>query len=118
MKPTLDFFRETPADLESNRPLASSLQTLETCFLLIALRRYPHALVACASAIEGAIKAALSGPAEEKITFSDLVEKIGGGHPNLHFSINAKLNGFRLARNQIAHYGFSPEDDSRSVDLS
>ena len=117
MKPTLEFFRETPADLESHPPLGSSLQTLETCFLLIALQRYPHALVACASAIESAIKAALPVPAGDLIKFGELVEKIGNRHRNLHFSLNTRLDEFRRARNQIAHYGFSPDDGSRSVDL-
>lgn len=115
--PTLLFFRTIPDNLAENPPLASSLQTLETCFLLIALKRYPTALVTCASAIEGAIKAHLRIPVEDEITFSGLLGRVGTKKGNLAISVNPALADFRSSRNRIVHYGFSPEDDSQCAAL-
>ena len=56
-EPTFVFFRNRPDGLAEKPPLASSMQSLETSFFLIALYRYPHALSTCASAIEAAVKA-------------------------------------------------------------
>ena len=38
-------------------PLASAIQSLETCLLLISLDRFPSALASCAMAIESAFHA-------------------------------------------------------------
>ena len=57
--PTLHFFHATPADLLANHPLASSLQTFETCLFLISMHQFPSALVSCATACESAMKAKL-----------------------------------------------------------
>ena len=43
--PELDFFRSTPDCLMTRPPLCSSFQNLESCFFMIALGRFPHALV-------------------------------------------------------------------------
>lgn len=43
-QPSFVFFRATPADMMKQPPLASSLQSFETCLFLIALRRLPSAL--------------------------------------------------------------------------
>ena len=53
------FFRSRPHGPTAGS-LTSSLQTIETTFLLIALMRYPHAITSCASAIESIIKASPS----------------------------------------------------------
>jgi hypothetical protein len=58
-RPTLNFFRATPPDMLEWPPLASSLQNFETCLFLIALGRYPSAVMSCANAWESAIKARL-----------------------------------------------------------
>lgn len=47
-EPTLLFFRHRPDGLATKLPIASSMQSLETNFFLIALYRYPHALATCA----------------------------------------------------------------------
>ena len=65
--PELSFFRVTPEGMMSRPPLCSSLQNLESSFLLVALARFPHALVMCASAVESAMKAVLNIPAEQFI---------------------------------------------------
>ena len=49
--PTFWFFRETPRAMLDHPPLASSLQSFETALFLIALRRFPGALRACAAAV-------------------------------------------------------------------
>jgi hypothetical protein len=66
-KPTLHFFRDTPDNMISCPPLCSSLQNLESSFFLISLGRYPHAFVACVSAIESALKAALKFGERDRI---------------------------------------------------
>ena len=74
--PTLDFFRATPRDMVSQAPLASSLQSFETCLFLIGLDRFPGALVSCASAWESALKAKLAiGPEERSITLGKMTRR-------------------------------------------
>jgi len=72
-EPTLLFFRHRPADWATRDYIASSMQSLETSLFLIASRRYPHALLVCASAIESALKAADIG-AKKGASFRDLIE--------------------------------------------
>ena len=74
-EPRLIFFRDTPMDLITHPPLASSLQHLETSFLLIAMGRYPHALVTCGSAIESVIKAAINASPDDRLDFRELIKK-------------------------------------------
>ena len=52
------FFRDAPKSVSLNEHLVSSMQTFETSLYLLALKRYPHALTACASALESGIQAA------------------------------------------------------------
>ena len=73
-EPTLLFFRHRPKEWHTNTLLASSLQSLETGFFLIALERFPHALVVCASAIESSLQAADINP-RERDGFQDLIRK-------------------------------------------
>lgn len=116
-KPKLIFFRETPKDLLKRPPLASSLQNLETSFLLIALSRYPHALVSCASAIESAIKAAFNTNQERKQTFQSLLDRSLKEFPPNSELTRTDVDEFRKKRNEIIHYGFSPKDDEISAVL-
>ena len=112
-----DFFQTTPTDAEAHPPLISSLQSLETCFSLIALERYPHALLLCASAIESAIRAEFQLPAEDKTKFWKLLEDVRARSLNLRLVSERNLEAFAKARNRIIHYGFSPEDDEECVRL-
>ena len=116
-KPKLIFFRETPKDLLTRPPLASSLQHLETSFLLIALRRYPHALVSCASAIESAIKATFNTGQGRKQTFQTLLDRAQKEFPSYAKFARTDIDEFRKKRNEIIHYGFSPKDDEISAVL-
>jgi hypothetical protein len=75
-RPTLDFFRTTPPDMLAQAPLASSLQSFETCLFLVGLDRYPSALVSCASAWESALKAKLAIGPEEKVTLEKMLMEI------------------------------------------
>ncbi len=117
MTPNLIFFRAWPDNLEQTPPLASSLQTLETCFLLLSMRRYPHTLVTCATAIESAIRAKLGLPSEDKSKLWELLEVIQNHPHNIKALDRSSLKDFCDARNRIVHYGFSPDDDSASVSL-
>jgi hypothetical protein len=114
---TLHFFRAMPADLSSTPPLASALQSLETCFFLVALWRYPHALLACASAIESAIRAKLRLPPEDKTPFSKMLAQIRSRSNELQSFDQSRLDAFRQARNRIVHYGFGAQDDPITVQL-
>ena len=115
--PTLHFFGRTPANLDANPPLASSLQSLETCFFLLAYHRYPHALLACASAVESVIRAKLKRPPDDETPFRTLLEEIRNYSHNLRLFDGKKLTDLRQTRNRIVHYGFSPTDDEKCVRL-
>lgn len=116
-KPHLIFFRERPADYLEKPPLASSLQHLETAFLLISMRRYPHALISCASAIESALKAAFNIPDDDQIKFGPLLDKGMSNLPQQTTFTKGQLKDFRDKRNKIIHYGFSTKDDAISAEL-
>lgn len=109
--PTLHFFRATPANLLEQPPLASSLQSLETTFFLLALYRYPSALVSCATAWESVIKAKLAIRPEDQVPLAKLLGDIRGASPALKKYDRSKIDEFRQTRNRIVHYGFSPKDD-------
>jgi hypothetical protein len=113
-EPTLLFFRHRPEGW--NVPIASSMQSVETSFFLIALGRYPHALSVCASAIESNLQAAGIG-AKEKDGLQDLVKKAKKSSDAVEQFSDELLDHFRETRNRITHRGFSPKDDSESVSL-
>ena len=115
--PELNFFRATPAGLLDNPPLASSLQTFETALFLIALGRYPSALVSCGSAWESAIKAKWAIPPDDRITAAKLIEMGRGYSVPLRAFDGESLRAFREKRNSVVHYGFSPKDDEQSARL-
>jgi hypothetical protein len=110
--PTLHFFRATPQDMLKNAPLASSLQSLESAFFLLALGRFPGALVSCVSAWESAIKAKLRIPPDDDRTpLAKSLATVRESHQGLMRFDKEKLKQFRETRNRIVHYGFSPHDD-------
>jgi hypothetical protein len=113
--PKLTFFRETPQDLLSHPPLASSLQNLETSFLLTALWRYPHALVSCASAIESALKAAFNSKRNDGLR--KLLMQAQHHISPAERLAQRDLDEFCEKRNEIIHRGFSPKDDEISAVL-
>jgi len=114
-EPKLIFFRQRPLDLVNCPPLASSLQHLETSFLLIALGRYPHALVACGSAIESSIKAAIKASPDDRLDFRKLIDRANKQFPSFTTIREDEIRDFRLKRNEIIHYGFSPKDNEKSA---
>ena len=115
--PPLGYFVRWPEDLSQRPPLLSSLQGVETSFMLIALRRYPHALTTCASAIESAMKAALEKGPKDRISATKLYEEALEESTLSRRFPSQDLDGFRKKRNTIVHYGFSPDDDEISCDL-
>ncbi len=116
-KPTLHFFRVTPDRLMSRPPWCSSIQNLELCFYLIALGRFPHALTACASSIESAIKSTLNISPEQFTNAEKLFKQVATVHPALSSFNEQDLKSFRFTRNRIMHYGFSPRDDEETATL-
>lgn len=115
--PNLIFFRDLPKELMDHPPLASSLQHLETSFLLVAIRRYPHALVNCGSAIESALKAAIRADTDGRSDFRKLISKARELFPLFTTLSDDEIKNFRFKRNDIIHYGFSPKDDDISAEL-
>jgi hypothetical protein len=121
-EPRFLFYRSLPKIPITTAILASSLQGLETSFFLISLRRYPHALTVCASAIESIIK---HSPACEPLlkrsgkgpTLNDLIQAVRDQSPSLSSFPQSELDTFRQTRNRIVHKGFSPKDDSESAEL-
>lgn len=116
-QPRLDFFRATPSDLIAEPPLASSLQNFETCLFLVGLKRYPSAVVSCATALESALKAKLEIGPDEWTTLEKLLTDIRSRFEPLRAFDNEKLVKFRRKRNDLVHYGFSPRDDEECATL-
>jgi hypothetical protein len=115
-EPTLVFFRHRPEGWRASVSIASSLQSVETSFFLIALGRYPHALSVCASAIESSLQAAKIA-AKERDGFQELVRKAKNVSREVAGFPDELLDRFRATRNRITHRGFSPQDDSESASL-
>jgi len=116
LEPTILFFRHHPGALAVSVSLASSMQSLETSFFLIALGRFPHALSTCATAIETAIQASDVG-AKDRDNFQVLVKKAKSRSESIDRFSEEALDDFREARNRITHRGFTPEDDSKASSL-
>jgi hypothetical protein len=117
-EPSFIFFRSHPATDEARIALASSMQSLDSVLLLIALRRYPHALITCDAAIESAIKLSSAGKTlPERVGFQKLIEAAKRASNELAALADKALSDFRAARNRMTHEGFSPRDDSESVGL-
>jgi hypothetical protein len=115
----LSFFRSVPDEAVNVPSFLSSLQSLETCFYMIALGRYPAALIACASAWESLLRAYYRIPAEDEVKLRDLLARFRGEKRRTYFSkiTEQQVREFREARNRMIHAGFSPKDDGYSVQL-
>lgn len=116
MEPTILFLRRHPVALEDSVALASSMQSLETSFFLIALGRFPHALSTCAAAIETAIQASDAG-ATDRDGLQKLMRKAIAKSQAIDQFSEEQLRRFRETRNRIVHHGFSPRDDSEASSL-
>jgi hypothetical protein len=117
--PVLVFFRNPPANLATSEFLANSMQSLETSFVLAAARRYVHAFVICASAIEGALRAVPVG-SKDRDDFKTLIRRarnVPDASPRLKDFPLAEIDALRKNRNRIIHRGYSPKDNSICVDL-
>src|ERR1044071_7888911 len=108
--PVLLFFRT------KCKELLSSMQSLESSFFLIALRRFPHALSTCASAFEMAIQAAAIDTGTDN-RLQALIQKARDNSKNIAGFPQDRLDQFRTVRNRIVHRGFRPSDNSEAVSL-
>lgn len=116
-EPFLHYFRARPRDFLAHPPLASSLQSFESFVFQIALRRFPHALVSLATAIESSARAKLRLPRDDQSKFADLLQDLQSMSPALKMFSREKLDAFRRKRNDVIHYGFSPRDDADCATL-
>ena len=116
LEPTILFFRHHPDALPGSAALASSIQSLETSFFLIALGRFPHALSTCATAIETAIQASDAG-AKDSDAMQKLVRKAKNKYEKIAEFPDEDLDRFRDARNRFTHRSFTPRDDSEAASL-
>ena len=114
LKPTILFFRYHPEVLAGDATLTSSIQSLETTFLLIALSRFPHALTACVTAIETAIRASGVG-GKRKINLLSFVNKTES--EEIAKYPRGVLEGLEKTRNWFTHQGFTSKDDSEATSL-
>ena len=100
--PILHFFRAHPHDMLGQAPLASSLQSFETCLFLIGLHRFPSALVSCATAWESALKSKLKiGENKRGVRLEKLLNDVRSGYQVLRDYDYNKLDDFRRARNHV-----------------
>ena len=106
------FFAKTPPPVQ----LTAGLQTAETCFLLIAMDRYPHALLTCAAATEAIIQ---SSPLLDKKAsgLQGLISLCKRKSRVLAEFPDSELDLFRQARNRFAHKGFIPQDNNEAAAL-
>jgi len=111
-QPTLHFFRSVPKDMMFHDPLASSLQSFETCLFMISMGRFPAALVICGSAIESVLRAKLKVPRNKIIGNRDLFDECG-----YRRSKRKEFCDFFETRNGIIHHGFMPSDSEISAKL-
>lgn len=124
-EPVFWYVHSIPAEL-SNRPgIASSLQGIETSFLLVSEDRYPHALLALVTSLEGALKAAGEVPPEDRRTGLDRLLKslrsgslLGTATSSPPCPVSwSDLDDLRDTRNRVAHRGYSPRDNQVCADL-
>jgi hypothetical protein len=113
----LRFFRSWPDSLTSSPALHSSLQSLETSFLLLATGRAPHALVNCASAHESALKSAPSLRSSGASNAAKLYDRALARSPALATFDATELTAFRKARNSYVHDGFADGDHAVAAEL-
>jgi len=117
-RPELIFFESTPNEMDNRVPLASSLQSFESAMLLVGIRRYPHALVSCVFAIEGALKAGLSIDESDRGKLSERLRQAAVAKPGLTLFVRSgDLTTLTRRRDKIAHFGFTPRDDRECAQL-
>lgn len=96
--------------------LLSSMQSLESSFFLIALRRFPHALSTCASAFEIAIQGAAIDLGKDN-RLQALIHTARNNSATIRRFPQDRLDQFRTLRNKIVHRGFTSKDNSAAVSL-
>jgi hypothetical protein len=110
---SLVFFGKVPARIDEDY-VPAALQGFETMLLLIAIRRYPNALIAIGSALESALQSSQIG-GSRRDGLQDLMKKAAKRSEALRGWTGDELESFRETRNDFVHRGFSPRDDERSV---
>jgi hypothetical protein len=83
---------------------------------MLSLRRHPAAVISCQSAIESALKAHLRAKPGALVNVASAITGLAGqGKPRLVEFSTFRVLGFTNLRNDFAHYGYSPKDDSRAI---
>jgi len=112
----LNFFRRLPENINDLNPLLSSFQSFETSIELMAICRYPAAVIACANAWEAVMKAYLKKDREDEVGLAHLISEILREKRSLR-QYREGVYQFRKARNDLTHFGVSPGDDQKGFDL-
>ena len=85
--------------------------------MLVALGRLPSALVACASAIESALKSAQCIPPSKFVSARTLYATARNCGGSVATFSDAELGEFRDTRNAFVHYGFHARDHEKAATL-
>jgi hypothetical protein len=116
-EPTFIFFSRRPENSNVIEGLASSLQKIETCFLLIALARFPTALSASVAAIESVLHSSRVPELQSSKSLESKFATAQKKYPSLQDVATADLDSLRVTRNAFEHRGFIPKDDSKAARL-
>ena len=112
--------RDTPDEIAVKPALVAALQHMESSFLLLSAGRYPHALTACAAAIECVLREKFVNPGIAKRDQPDFFELINIANKKIKNSADLQkqaVHKLREKRNTFLHQGFSPKDDNRAAKL-
>lgn len=120
--PTLTYFYAVDREDLKNEALASSLQSIETALILIAMDKWPTVITLLWEASEKLLKTIVGkkNADEQKERQENSAQKLINRYASAHrlpFTQKQRLEKFRDERNEISHHGYSPNDDIRIVKI-
>lgn len=99
---------------------ASSFQSFETATLLIGSNRWPAAITTVWAGIEQMLRVhwyRSRGRVPERTVTSEELQKDFDDYQNVSADLRKSVEALRQKRNDFSHKGFSPRDDSESIEL-
>lgn len=112
VKPILSFFPSVSEDAAVEEGVVAGLQSLETVFLLIGSRRWPSVIVMSWMACEMLLQEKYPGSEEKVYVLQDWFKE---DCSSLSAELHGDAHNLRKFRNDIAHQGYSPKFDEKSV---
>jgi hypothetical protein len=106
------YFRETPDEYGKDELMSSALQGFETSLINLSLGRYPHAFVTVAECFEKLLKLKFGSSKKFVHLIDEYCSEISAAQ-----DLCGSMHNFRKHRNEIAHGGYSPEFNQRSLEL-